>query len=105
MKRDSNPELSMDQLVKEIDQKLNDILDSLAWSVSAGLRFKVGQRVEFSRTADRKGLSARRKKGVRRGTLIAIEDTFWIKVKLDGYAQPSSFHHSFFNPVTGIKLF
>jgi hypothetical protein len=88
---------------KEIFEMLNSIEDHIAWWILADQRFRVGQRVEFSRGAHRKNIVPRTtlaKKGV-----IKRIDSFSILVLIDGRKQPREFHHAFFNPVSGPKLF
>ena len=89
----------------KIEHRLNLINEYFAWMIHAEQRFNVGQRVEFSRLADDQGISKGRKKGVRTGTVKTIDDSFIIGVQLDGYKRPAGFHHSFFNPMRGPKLF
>ncbi len=75
----------------------------MAWIIESEMRgFVVGQRVEFSRRGRESGIV--RRKRSQRGTIKAVK-SFGITVLLDGYKQPKSFHHSFFNPVSGPKLF
>ena len=93
------------KLIRQINEKLDAIEDLMAWRILARERFKVGQRVEFSRSADRSGISKGRKGGVRRGRIVSIDDGCGVVVLLDGYKKPTGFHHAFFNPVSGPKVF
>jgi len=90
----------MDQrkLAKELDvilKRLDDIELLMAFMVRANQRFKEGQRVRFSHLADRRGISAGRKHGVRTGTVIEAGDGFTVKLKLDGYRRAFNIHHAF----------
>jgi len=96
-------EVTVRQLIDEINRKLEMIEDYMAFTILAERRFKVGQRVEFSRSAKRNGVS-KAKGGVTKGTVKKV-DGFIITVHLDGYKKPSGFHHAYFNPVVGPKLF
>lgn len=99
-------ESSRDEVVKLIEliqQKLKVIEEYSAWQIHADQRFKPGQRVEFSRKAiERIGPG---KLSVTKGRIVEIQDAFGVTVQLDGCKQPGSYHHSFFNPVRGPKLF
>lgn len=86
----------------EIGEKLANVEEHMAWLITPDKRFRVGQRVEWSRSGRRKGFPKR--KVAQRGTVKDIND-FLIVVKLDGMKSQSSFHHAFFNPVSGPKLF
>jgi len=88
--------------LKEFSAKLSIIEENMIWVIRADQRFHDGQRVEWSRRGRRCGYPKR--KIAQRGTVINI-DAFSIIVKLDGLKQARSFHHAFFNPVTGAKLF
>lgn len=90
------------ELLDVIDKKLEIIEDNMAWLIVAEKRFRVGQRVEWSRKARKQGLPTR--KIAQRGTVKAI-NLFSIVVKLDGIKKPSSYHHAFFNSISGPKLF
>ena len=94
-----------DSLLTAISEKLRTIEHCLAWTIHADQRFEIGQRVEFSRHADEQNIS-RHKRGGRRGIIKAIGwDNFTIYVQLDGHKTTSRYHHSFFNPISGPKLF
>lgn len=84
--------------IAEIKERLDAIEDMTAWLVRTDQRFKKGQRVQFSPAADRKGISARIKGGVRRGTIVGL-DSVGVTVLLDGYKKPQGFHHSFFEKI------
>jgi hypothetical protein len=86
----------------EIRQKLDSIEEHLVWLIKPDQRFAVGRRVEFSRRARKRGFPLRKR--ATRGIVKAI-DGFSVVVLLDGYRKPSSYHHAFFNPVSGPKLF
>lgn len=92
------------QVIDSIQAKLALLEEYAAWTIRGNQRFKIGQRVEFSRKAKEKTISDRTKGGVTRGKVTAI-DGFILKVLLDGYKRPHGYHHSFFNPVSGPKLF
>jgi hypothetical protein len=91
-------------IIDGISEKLKLIEEYTAWQIHANQRFKVGQRVEFSRKAMKGGLGPG-KRGVTKGKLIKIADSWIVVVRLDGYKAPRAYHHSFFNPVSGPKLF
>jgi hypothetical protein len=93
---------TVESLIAEIKARLTTIEEYMAWLIRADQRFKVGQRVEWSRAGKRAGFPHR--KVAQRGTVRAL-DSLSIEVLLDGYTRPHSFHHSFFNPVSGPKLF
>lgn len=82
--------------IDRINAKLDMLTEQLAWLVRAGDRFRKGQRVQFSALAKAKGIS-KRKHGADRGRVIGTTG-FTVTVLLDGYKQPSSFHHMFFDP-------
>lgn len=91
------------ETIDRISEKLSSIEEHMAWIIKPEQRFRVGQRVEWSRKAHKQGWMVR--KNARRGTVKAIE-VFSIVVKLDNYkGKPRRFHHAFFNPVSGPKLF
>lgn len=92
-------------VINRIEEKLHLLEEYAAWTIRAEQRFKIGQRVEFSRKADEAGVSRGKKKGAKKGRVKSIVGAFFINVLLDGYSRPSSYHHSFFNPVSGPKLF
>lgn len=88
------------QLVRElerIEKRLDGIEDVMSFMVNASQRFKKGDRVEFNAKADKRLISERRKGGVRTGTVLDVGDGWTMKVLLDGYKHPSSYHHSFFD--------
>lgn len=85
--------------LKRIEERLDGIEDVMSFTVKASQRFKKGDRVEFNAKADKRLISERRKGGVRTGTVIAVDDGWSMKVLLDGYKHPSSYHHSFFDKV------
>lgn len=82
--------------------KLRVVDEHMAWLIKADARFHVGQRVEWSRHGRARGFPTRKSAQV--GTVKAVNG-FSIVVKLDSLKQQSTYHHSFFNPVTGPKLF
>lgn len=89
------------QLLDDINARLDNVEDLMAWLIRAGSRFKKGQRVKFSPAAYRKGVASRRKGGASKGKVVDVdEDGFSVKVLLDGYAKPRSFHHGFFDPAS-----
>src|SRR4051794_7666246 len=87
------------KLIDDIDKRLDAIEDSIWWLIKADQRFHVGQRVKFSARAYAKGIASRTKGKVTRGRVVHVGDLFSIDVLLDGYKQPKSFHHSFFEEV------
>lgn len=93
---------TVQSLIAEIKARLETIEEYMAWLIRADQRFKVGQRVEWSRKARRGGYPHR--KVAQRGTVKAL-DSLSIEVLLDGYTRRHTFHHSHFNPVSGPKLF
>ena len=94
---------NIEKLIAGIKDRLRSIEEMMAWIIEAEMRgFHVGQRVELSRRARERGIV--RRKRSQRGTIKAVK-SFGITVLLDGYKHPKNFHHSFFNPVSGPKLF
>lgn len=83
----------------KIEERLAGIEDVMSFMVKASQRFKKGDRVEFNAKADKRLISERRKNGVRTGTVMSVDDGWSMKVLLDGYKHPSSYHHSFFDKV------
>ena len=98
-----NADKSIQDQITLIKRSLETIEEHLAWLIRADARFRVGQRVEWSRKGRKQGFP--RRKIAQRGTVLAVRNTFGILVKLDGMKKESSYHHSFFNPVNGPKLF
>lgn len=90
------------QEISDIKAKLELIEGHMIWLITADRRFRVGQRVEFSRRARDRGFPKRKKSS--KGFIKSV-NRFTVLVKLDGYKHPITFHHAFFNPVTGAKLF
>lgn len=90
------------ELLDTIEQKLEVIEEHMCWLIRADMRFRLRQRVEWSRRGRARGFP--RRKIAQRGTVRAIH-AFSIIVKLDGMKRPTSYHHAFFNPVEGPKLF
>jgi hypothetical protein len=93
---------TVQDLIAEIKARLTTIEDYMAWLIRADQRFCVGRRVEFSRKAKRNGIVP--KTLAKKGTVKRM-DTFSVWVLIDGRKQPRCWHHSFFNPVSGPKLF
>lgn len=89
--------------IESITDKLSTIEAHMAWLIKPDVRFRVGQRVEWSRRGRNAGFNRRRKVAAK-GTVKGISG-FSLIVKLDGLKQEKSYHHAFFNPVTGPKLF
>lgn len=98
--QEKKPQVS--QLIADIHAKLDAIEAHLIWTIRPEQRFRIGQRVAFSRRAHKIGFPARKRseKGVVRGI-----DGFSVVVQLDGQKQRRSYHHAFFNAVSGPKLF
>ncbi len=94
---------SVESLIAEIRASLEVIKSNLAWLIKADQRFVIGQRVVFSNKA-RQQFIARGKRAKLKGTVRGV-DLFSIEVQLDGVKRKRSYHHSFFNPVSGPKLF
>lgn len=92
----------IEQTIDRINEKLDGILDQMSWHIRAEQRFRVGQRVQWSASGIKKGMP--RRKCAKRGTVKAVNG-FSVTVKLDGLKQATSYHHGFFNPVNGPKLF
>ena len=90
------------ELIAEIKERLTTIEEYMAWMIRADQRFRVGQRVEFSRKAQRNGIVPRTL--ARKGTVKRI-DLLSVWVLIDGRKQPGCWHHAFFNAVSGPKLF
>jgi hypothetical protein len=90
------------QTIDQINEKLSNIQEHMAWMILAHQRFSIGMRVEWSEKARKAGFP--RRKCAQRGTVKAI-DGFTIVVKLDGLKKPTSYHHAWFNPAKGPRLF
>lgn len=86
----------------DIRKKLDTIEDYMIWLIKPDIRFWIGQRVEWSRRARKRGFPSR--KCAQRGVVNKIED-FTIVVQMDGLKHPGRYHHAFFNPAAGPKLF
>jgi hypothetical protein len=86
----------------EIRAGLDAIEGHMMWLIRPEHRFSIGQRVEFSRRARECGFPKRKRSA--KGIVKEI-DGFSLVVLLDFYQQPHSYHHAFFNPVSGPKLF
>lgn len=89
---------SIESILADIEKRLNDIEDVMSFMVRSSQRFKKGQRVQFSAKAERAGIT-RTKGGVRKGRVIEAGDSFLMKVLMDGYRKPHTYHHAFFEPV------
>lgn len=92
--------LTAEQLVSRIEKRLDSLDDLMSFTVRSNQRFKKGQRVQFSPKADRAGIT-RTKGGVRKGRVVEVGNNFTMKVLMDGYANPHSYHHAFFDAVRG----
>lgn len=93
------------RIMSQIDQiceKLDGIEEQMVWLIKPDQRFHVGQRVEWSKRGRKMGYP--RRKIAQRGTVKEING-FSILVRLDGLKQEIKFHHAFFNPLFGPKLF
>lgn len=102
--KDTKIEKQTEKIVAEIRQKLTNIEGYMVWLITAGQRFHKGQRVEFSKRAVRNGLVPSTRTNVR-STIKSVGPGFSILVKPDDRKQPRSYHHAFFNPISGPKLF
>lgn len=89
---------TVESLVAAIEKRLDALEDTLSFMVRSNTRFKKGQRVQFSAKAERAGVT-RTKGGVRKGSVVEVGDGFTMKVLMDGYQQPHSYHHAFFEKV------
>lgn len=94
-----NPEPTAIDLCRDINQRLDNIEDLMAWTIRAEQRFRKGQRVKFSAAAIRKGVARTRHGKYPRGRIVEQPEGFIIKVQLDGYKHPSEFHHTFFEAI------
>lgn len=92
-------DLLLQSVIDEIHQRLDNVVESLSWLVRGDMRFRKGQRVQFSAKAIQSGVARRKKGKLPKGTIVEIEGGFWISVKLDGASRPRSYHHTFFDPV------
>lgn len=102
MKKKAEKQMEARALLAEIRAKLSIIESHLMWMITAEQRFRIGQRVEFSRRARERGFPKRKRS--EKGFVKAV-NSFSVVVKLDGYKQTHSYHHAFFNSVSGPKLF
>ena len=87
------------KVIDSIEKRLDAIEDVMSFMIKASQRFKKGNRVEFNARADKSGVSSRTKGRVRTGTVLDVDDGWSVKVLLDGYKRPHSYHHSFFDKV------
>lgn len=94
---------TVESLITDIEKRLDAIEDVMSFMVRSNVRFKKGQRVQFSAKADRAGISRRVKGRVRKGRVVEVGDGFTMKVLLDGYKNPRSYHHAFFDKAGGRK--
>lgn len=101
--KDTKIEKQTKKIIAEIQQKLDNIEGYMVWLIAAGQRFRKDQRVEFSKRAIRRHLVPSTRADVR-GTIKSIKG-FSVVVALDDRKHPRSYHHAFFNPVFGPKLF
>lgn len=92
----------VEKSLAEIRQLLDSVEDHLIWLIKPETRFRVGQRVEFSRRARKRGFPKRKELDAGKVTEI---DGFTVYVRLDGYKTEHGYHHAFFNPINGPKLF
>jgi len=88
--------------LSEIREKLDTVENYMIWLITPDQRFRIGQRVKWSRRAHKRGFPKR--KCAQKGVIKSI-DGFSVVVQLDGLKQPRSYHHAFFNPINGSKLF
>jgi hypothetical protein len=95
-------EETVESILDDIEKRLDALEDVMSFTVRSNQRFKKGQRVQFSAKADRAGVSRTRGR-VRMGRVVEVGDGFTMKVLLDGYKKPHSYHHAFFDRVGGRK--
>jgi hypothetical protein len=95
-------EVTVSALLREIRGRLAAIEDNLIWVIKPEQRFRIGHRVEFSRRAVERGIAKRKRSS--KGYVKSIVG-FSVVVQFDGQKQRHTYHHAFFNPVTGPKLF
>jgi hypothetical protein len=81
------------QLLSEIEQRLDHLEEMTYWLVTADLRFMKGDRVRWSARAEKAGVNYRRPKT---GRVVEASNRFSMKVLLDGRKHPISAHHMFF---------
>lgn len=86
----------------EIHAGLDAIEGHMIWLIAPEQRFRIGQRVVFGRRARARGFPKRKQSD--KGVVKRIEG-FSLVVLLDGYRRPHTYHHAFFNPVSGPELF
>jgi hypothetical protein len=98
MKNDEN----IKEVLSDIRAQLNEIEEHLQWSLFAEQRFRIGDKVEWSRKARRQGFP--RRKVAQRGVIKGMNG-FNVVVQLLGTKKSQKFHHAFFNPVYGPHLF
>lgn len=87
----------MDSMKKEIDDisgRLDGIEEMMAWGMKAETRFAVGQRVVFSRAADRRNISQRTKGGARKGVVQSLNG-FSMSCDSTGTSTPGAITTSF----------
>lgn len=93
------------ELIDAIQKKLELIEQYMAFTITADRRFEIGQRVEWSDKARKCGMARMRNGRIPKGNVLSFNSAFLIRVKLDGRKTVSSYHHAWFNPVGGPKLF
>lgn len=91
------------ELIAEIHEKLDMVESHLAWLITPSQRFKVGQRIEFSKRALRRNMIPKTRSAAR--GVIRGFDGFSVRVMMDDRKHANSYHHVFLNPVSGSKLF
>lgn len=89
---------SVESLIDDINKRLDSLEESTLWLMKANLRFKKRQRVKLSGLALRRNFSLM--KGVRKGTVVEVGDSFSITVLPDGYKKPHTYWHGFWEPVS-----
>lgn len=91
-------QMSAEELMADIEKRLDAIEDTMSFMVHSDQRFKKGQRVQFSAKAERAGITNTKGK-VRKGRVVEVGNNFTMRVLMDGYKQPHSYHHAFFDGV------
>lgn len=82
--------------LKELKKQLTGILELHMWGIRADQRLKKNGRVELSVFGRDRGFKF--KGGTSTATVVGFGGTQSVKVLIDGYKQPKSFHHMFWQP-------
>jgi hypothetical protein len=88
---------TIEELVQQINDRIDRLQESMLWLVDARKRFNEGQRVKFNDLAISKGVPNKQKRFGRSGKLVRIVNSWSIEVQLRGYSKPRQFWHGYFD--------